>query len=282
MIAKNKRVIYLSDGTKLSLSSMELYEWIDPKSYGSEYIESRASELLVRDIMKETWTLNGVNKIGFDHFMAWYEWGVVNKYVPYAGDTQTFHRDDWWALPSEVVDWVLKLLYEGGKPKIAGFDCEDTTFALASALDRLRIYRSNDSKNYYFACLGYYNDNKQLYGHAFPIWRDRYLSQAFKKTYWAVLESTLDNFVNPQFALPWNPDQYIIAIAFNRDTVLRMDNPDDRKVLGLTDDWYNKYKDDIAEMINYITTGKKLEVSWMHKTKRPVPIDKLEKHIIAI
>ena len=271
MIARNKRIIYLRDGTKLNLSDMELQEWIDNRSYGAIYIESRATELLVKAIKKGIWSLRLVNEIGFDHFMAWFIWGLVNKYVPYAGDNETFHRDDWWNLPSETVDWILKPLYEKQLVKMKGADCEDTSILLSSGLERLKIYRPNDKKNYYFMCIGYYSYNKTLYGHGFPIWRDRYWSNAFHKPYWLVLESTLDTMVNPQFGIPFNSNQYVIALAYNRDGhVLRMDDKNDRKILGLSDEWYSEYKDAIKDMIEYVTVGKKLEVSWMHKIARPV------------
>lgn len=251
---------------------MNLIEWIDPASYGSYYLYFQALEKLVSNFKKDpsTWG-KWLGKYGIDHFLAWYMWSWVNVNIPYQYDSETFKRVDWWCLPTESLDWALAKL-------VGGLDCEDCAILLASGLERLRPFRNEAS--YYYCVLGFYYNGKDYYGHGYDIWLDKYLSEAYKKPYWATMETTLDNEVSPFIAYPWNPEQYIPAVCFNRKEELIMTIKIHREKLGLTDDWFNKHKGAIEAMLNYIQTGEKLTYHFAHKTKERRVIPKVVERIV--
>jgi len=248
MIAKNKRVI-----NGYNLADMRLQEWVDWKSYGAQQVFIAAMQRLGSRLQqdRERW-LGFIHKYGLDNLLASFAWSEVNIRIQYIGDTERFKRIDWWELPSECYNW------EAG-------DCEGSTYLLVSCLELIRELVKR-SKDWQFATLGYYHDYKQYYGHAFPLFWNSYLA------HWNVLESTWDSEVNPFIWVKWNPEQYIPAIAFNRHRTYRFDLASHRRLFGLSDAWYERHKEAIQAMIKYVTMAKRLKVSWMHKGKRPVPL----------
>jgi len=121
----------------------------------------------------------------------------------------------------------------------------------------------------YYVALGYYKSPDQYYGHSYALFNHSY----HKK--WFVMETTWDQEVNPFLWVNWDKDQYIPAILFNRYAILRMDNKHHRALIGLNEEWYKRHYSAIRDMINYVTVGKQLKVSYMHKTVNPVPIERL-------
>jgi len=251
MIAKNKRVV-----NGYNLTDMRLQEWIDWKSYGAQQTFVGAMQRLGQRLRqdRDRW-LRYINRFGLDNLLASFAWSDVNVKILYIGDTDRFKRVDWWCLPSECYVWK------------AG-DCEDCTYLLTSALEIIRELTQR-KPDWHFAALGYYNDVTQYYGHGFSLFYNTYLNS------WNVLETTWDSEVNPFIWVKWNPEQYVPAIVFNRSHTYRMDIPSHRRILKLNDAWYSRHEEAIKAMIKYVAVGAKLQVSWVHKYERPVPL-KLE------
>ena len=252
MITKNKRVIYLPDGSKLNLADMELREFIDPLSYAAQELYDRAFSWIVSFTKKYgKAAFRDINYYGIGHFLTYRMWSEVNVDVKYVGDMDKFHRDDWWQLPSETANWKTG-------------DCEDSSFYLASGLSLLQQY---GEKVKYYVCVGYYvpygYTKPEYYGHAYLIYYFNFLKE------WAILESTFNSEVPYNYAIKWDANHYVPAICFNRKEVLNVQLKRDRSTLNLSDSWYNLHKDYIDAMVEYVTLGKKMETSWMHKTERP-------------
>jgi len=249
MIAKNKRVV-----SDYNLTDMLLWEWLDPKSFGAQQVYSKAFKKLIEKLRQDfsRW-IRLINKYGLDNILSSFCWSVVNVEIGYIGDTDRFKRVDWWELPTECWNWKLG-------------DCEDSTFLLGSALENVKSMTKR--KDDMFLCtIGYYvTVDKVYYGHAYVL----YFNSYYKK--WYVLETTWDKEVSPFIWFNWNPEMHVPAVLFNRKVTLRMDLEPFRKKLDLTNAWYERHEKAIKEMIEYITTGKKLECSFMHKKVRPVPI----------
>ncbi|MHA1615017.1 MAG: hypothetical protein ACTSYJ_09245 [Candidatus Thorarchaeota archaeon] len=250
MLAHNKRVIYV-DGQAYPLADMYLQEWIDPRSFGAMEVFRKAYDKAVQLSKDSPKWMEWFNKYGFHNFLASFCWSVVNVEVQYRYDTDMFKRADWWSLPSETYNWKKG-------------DCEDTTFLLASALEHVQNVTDIDDR--YFAVLGFYVHEGQYYGHGYVMWLHDYIGK------WMILETTWDCEVSPFIWYNWTPDKYVPAIMFNRSDFFRMDIESHRSVFDLNNDWYERHKDAIKAMINYIETGKQLLVSFMHKLIRPVPI----------
>jgi len=248
LLAKNKRVV-----SGYNLADMRLQEWIDWKSHGALQIfigaMRRLSQYLKQD--PERW-LKFIRTFGLDNLLASFAWSEVNVKIKYIGDTERFKRVDWWELPTECYNWM-----QG--------DCEDSTFLLASTLEIIQRLTAR-KPDWHFATLGYYRDGRQYFGHAYCLFFNTYLAN------WKVLETTWDVAVNPLIWLKWNPEQYVPAILFNRSRVYRMDVPSHRRLLKLSDAWYERHKEAIQVMIKYVILARGLKVSWMHKAKRPVPL----------
>jgi len=265
MIAKNKRVIYV-DGKPYSIADMNLQEWLDPKSYGANEVYRLATEKLLDKLRKNRKWFNYLKKYGLDNFLTSFCWSIVNTNIGYEGDSANFKRVDWWATPTETWSWavILKIL--------GGLDCEDTTFLLSSSLE---LVKQLTKRNVYYSSLGYYYYRGTYYGHGYVLYFNSYLKK------WCVLETTWDSEVSPFVWYLWNPNKYVLAVAFNRKEILRMDLKPHREKLNLTEKWYLKHEEAISAMIKYITLGEKLEVSWMHKKVRPVEVS-LEDQVTMI
>jgi len=246
VIAKNKRVV-----NGYNLTDMELVEWIDPLSWGGSDVFYRAYAKIVEECADPQF-LQWLQTFGLDNFLANHCWNIVNTEIDYIGDTEMFNRADWWCLPSECLNWKKG-------------DCEDTAFLLAAALENVKLCCEREDDTY-FAVLGYFVDQANYYGHGFVLYYNSYLQG------WYVLETTWDNEISPFVWYNWDPNLYVPAIAFNRPNVLLMTSQAQRQKLGLSDSWYNQYEALIQDMINYVTTGKLLKVSWLHKKVRPAPV----------
>jgi len=249
MYAKNKRVV-----SGYNLADMLLFEWIDLKSFGGTKVFEEAQAKLIAQMKEESFA-EKVRKYGAENFLTSYCWSIVNVRIAYIGDTEQFNRVDWWELPTECYNWMKG-------------DCEDSTFLLSAALESIREVAYKPYEYKYLAVLGFYCDAQgNYYGHGFVLYYNSYLQK------WCVLETTWDKEVNPFIWINWNPEMYVPAVLFDRRTVLRMDVESHRQQLGLQKDWYERHKEMISAMIDYITLAKKMKVSWMHKTVRPVPVD---------
>ena len=255
MIVRNKRVIYLPDGSKKDLGNMLLTEFLDPESYGSMRLWNYASSKLGYMFQTDpNGTMEKIRILGYEHLMAYLMWNYVNVTIRYVGDTESFRRADWWQLPSETEEWGTG-------------DCEDSSFLLSSGLERI----PNIS---YYCIIGYFLDQGTYYGHAFVIFHNQELEK------WLVLETTLDNEISFFVGIPWDPDRYVPAVAFTRKEFLSMIIKSHRDKLGLSDEWYNRHCRAIRDMIDYILTGMKLDVKWMHKSRRPVRLNADEVEVL--
>ena len=254
MIARSKRIIHLAGGP-INLADEELRWWIQPCSYGATKIYLEAlndlTEAFQKDPKKvgEWW-----RKYGYENFLANRIWSRVNVEIAYKSDDPLFKRADYWQAPSECV-------------QLGKGDCEDVSFLIASALQRDELTRDR-----YYAVIGYYYSYGKYYGHAYVIYKNSYFERTGYKHPWVVLEGTFDKEVSPFIWIPWKAESYIPAVIFNKREEYRMDNERDREKFGLSDSWYQRHQQAISLMINYIETGEQLEVSWVHKQERPVPI----------
>jgi len=253
-LAKQKRVIHLPNGESLKLSNMDLREWIDPYSCGAQEIYdnsvSHLASLLNDDLL--TW-LGHIETFGLHNLLASFCHSIVNVAISYVGDVELFKRVDWWELPSECYQWKMG-------------DCEDTTFLLTSVLGNV-AHMCEGLEGRYYAVLGYYRDLNEYYGHAYVLYYHNYFGQ------WCILETTLDKKVSPFIWLNWNRESYVPAIIFNRDAVYNMKLRAHREGFKLDEEWYNKHKEHVGNMVDYVTTGRQLTCSWMHKGVRPAKIE---------
>jgi len=246
MIAKNKRVVM-----GYNVTDMSLFDWLALPSYGAS---ETFTEAVRRYLQRQDTYKPLAEKVGVHNVLATLVWGVVNTEIDYRHDTDQFKRVDWWCLPTETWNWRRG-------------DCEDTSFLLSSALRLLENFTGKTGL--YRCCLGFYFDwqERAYYGHGYVLWWHDHLKK------WIVMETTWDWEVSPSMAYIWRPETYIPATIFDHKEVDVMTSKQARQKYGLTDAWYGKHEALIEAMINYITTGERLPVRFMHKKRRPVPED---------
>ena len=253
-VARRKRIIKLG-GSEVDLGDFFLTDFVCPKSYGAECVVwegwRRLSELYERD--PETF-VKLVNAIGLYNMYVKEIWNIVNTKIKYREDNPVFQTPDFWLLPSE--SW-----------KQQQADCEDSTFLLLSAAYNVkRGWEANDEvarEAVEYGCIGYYIDYQgNAYGHAFIVRRSSRIAGG--KFLW--VETTLDNEVPQSIWYLADFSKLIPVYFFTNSECFRIDK--DYEKLGLTEDYVEEHRDLIDMMIDYVETGKRLSVKWMHKGRR--------------
>ncbi|MEM1555450.1 MAG: hypothetical protein QXM54_02850 [Desulfurococcaceae archaeon] len=260
MIARNKRVV-----AGQNIADMDLAEWIDPLSYGAQSVFNKAVRKFVDLAKSDSSWFGYANTYGLENILAVFCWSTVNVEIPYRSDTEMFKRADFWLLPSETYS------------TFKAADCEDSTHLLASALENILLFSDINDPTQYFCCLGYYYDGS-YWGHAFILWRNKYLEHQLKPTEsysnkYYVFETTWDEEISPFSWYNWRYESYIPAIIFNRRYCSTTLNADAQSTLGVSQSYIERHKEAIQNMIDYVTTGRLIKESWRHKTKeRMVPM----------
>ena len=236
-------------GKSVSLGDMFLSDFIQPRCYATYQILQEAWSRLHRLYWEKPDTVSSLSRaIGLFNIMVKLVWNIVNTKISYRRDSKVFRRADFWQLPNET--WTSK-----------SGDCEDITFLLASAVEWLKAgWRESEARVY--ACIGYYRDrSNRFYGHSFALYRHPKIADR-----WLWIETTLDHEVELSVWLNWNPQTLIPVYFFNSTEAYRLDR--DYEKLGLTRDYVNSHRDIIDRMIEYVETGRRLDISWMHKSTR--------------
>jgi len=236
------------------IGKMSLVEWLDPVSYGAIEVYRSALEKWISFIESDPDKYNKLEKLlGLENALTSLQWSIVNTEIDYRYDTDLLKREDFWLLPSEC--WALK---KG--------DCEDTTMLLGASLEIIK--KSLEPKNFdYLACAGWYKQEDQYYGHAYVLFHHS------RRLKWCTLETTWDSVLPIGWYVFWNPDVYVTSVAWNRSRFLDLTSREHRSLLGLTNEWYEKHRKYIELMKDYVVTGRKLDQPFMHKKRRPVPLD---------
>jgi hypothetical protein len=260
-VARNKRVLWIpkEPGSqvmqRIDLGDMYLSDFIQPEMYAVDELLSmglnKAMSLLQKPEM-----IKLMNRIGFFNMVVKEVWNVANVTIKYRRDTYTMKRADFWLLPNET--WEMGV-----------GDCEDTTFLVASAIDRLssgwsRVDETAKESKYY-AMLGYYLEGGNYYGHAWvvyhstKIWKD-----------WLWIETTLESEVSQSIWYPVSWNVLVPVYWFNKKEAYRIDK--DYDMLGLKQEFVERHWRYIEAMISYVEEGvieAMAKTSWRHKQKRP-------------
>ncbi|RLG75144.1 MAG: hypothetical protein DRO12_05890 [Thermoprotei archaeon] len=252
-VAKRKRVVKL--GREIDLGDFYLTDFVQPYSYGPEEAVKQAWENLMGYYKADPeGFVRLMNLIGLFNMYVKELWNLVNTEIKYRHDDPVFQTPDFWLLPNET--WKQK---EG--------DCEDTTFMLLSAIYRVkRGWEANDEvarRAVAYGCIGYYVDYSGApYGHGFIIYStDRILNG---RELW--IETTLESEVSQSIWYLADFNRLVPVYFFTDRECFRIDKDYER--LGLTEDYVDKHRDLIDAMIEYVETGRRLKVKWMHKGRR--------------
>lgn len=253
-VAKGKRVVRLADGNVADLGDMYLTDFIQPDSLGATRLYGYGWEWFAKDYQSNPDDVRSlVNLIGIDSVVIKEIWNWSNVNIQYRYDSKYFDVADFWQIPSETMTMLRG-------------DCEDTTFLLTSAIihEVENAFESSFKGDVViYGCIGYYIDsNGNYFGHGFPIMRNKRVNPDL----WLWLESTLDFKVPLGVWYGVNFNTLLPVYFANHKESYRIDK--DYMKLGLSKDYVQQYEDYINDMIEYVESGKKLSVKWMHKGKR--------------